>query len=97
MSEYFSISQKKQLVFKALDFQLIAGKLYKLGLDDILRRCAPPHEHGAILEEAHVGVVRGHYGGRATIRKVIHAGIWCPTLHNDATDYVQSCNVCQRT
>ena len=31
-----SISQKKQLVIKASDFQLIAGKLYKLGSDEIL-------------------------------------------------------------
>ena len=34
--EEFSTSQKKQLVVRALDFQLIAGKIYKLGPDDIL-------------------------------------------------------------
>ena len=32
-----SISQKKKLVIKASNFQLIAGQLYKLGLDEILR------------------------------------------------------------
>ena len=31
-----STSQKKQLVVKDLDFQLIAGQLYKLGPDEIL-------------------------------------------------------------
>ena len=31
------ISQKKQLVVKASDFQLIIGQLYKLGLDEILQ------------------------------------------------------------
>ena len=35
-TEEFSTSQKKQLVVKALYFQLIAGQLYKLGPDDIL-------------------------------------------------------------
>ena len=35
-SEYFSTSQKKQLVVKASNFQLIIGQLYKLGPDEIL-------------------------------------------------------------
>ena len=33
----FTIAQKKQLVVRAVDFQLIAGQLYKMGLDEILR------------------------------------------------------------
>jgi hypothetical protein len=32
----FTIVQKKQIVVKATDYQLIAGKLYKLGADGIL-------------------------------------------------------------
>ena len=31
-----SINQKKQLVIKAFDFQLIVGQLYKIGSDEIL-------------------------------------------------------------
>jgi hypothetical protein len=37
-SEY-TIPQKKQLVVRAADFSLIAGHLYKMGPDEILRRC----------------------------------------------------------
>jgi hypothetical protein len=37
-SEY-TIPQKKQLVVHAADFSLIAGHLYKMGPDEILRRC----------------------------------------------------------
>ena len=37
-SEY-TIPQKKQLVVRAADFSLIVGKLYKMGPDEILRRC----------------------------------------------------------
>ena len=58
-----STSQKKQLVVKASDFKLIVRKLYKLGPDEILRRCILLHEKGPILEEAHAGITRGHYGG----------------------------------
>ena len=38
----------------------------------------------------------GHYGGRAIARKVLRAGLWWPTLHNDAADYAKSCDVYQR-
>ena len=34
--EDLTTSHKKQLVFKVLDFQLVIGKLYKVGLDEIL-------------------------------------------------------------
>jgi hypothetical protein len=37
-SEY-TIPQKKQLVVCAADFSLIVGQLYKMGPDEILRRC----------------------------------------------------------
>ena len=40
----FTKQQKKQLVVKAVDFTLIAGHLYKLGPDEVLRRCVMPHE-----------------------------------------------------
>jgi hypothetical protein len=35
----YTITQKKQLVVHAADFSLIAGQLYKVGPDEILRRC----------------------------------------------------------
>ena len=42
--EELSTSQKKQLVVKDFDFQLIDGHLYKMEADEILRRCVLPHE-----------------------------------------------------
>ena len=48
------------------------------------------------MEEAHAGIARGHYGRCDTTRKVLHAGLWWPTLHNDATGYARSYDVCQR-
>ena len=37
-----------------------------------------------------------HYGGRATTQKMLRAGIWWPTLHNDVVEYARSCDICQR-
>jgi len=88
-----TVAQKKQLVVKATDYRLIAGNLYKLGADGILMHCVLEHERSMILEEAHDGIVGGHYVGKATIHKILHAR---PTLHKDAKEYCQSCDVCQR-
>jgi hypothetical protein len=84
--EYIVI-QKKQLVVRAVDFQLIVGQLYKMGPDRILRRCVMEDEIPLILEEAHEGIIEGHYAGKETTQKVLRAGLWWPTLHKDAKDY----------
>jgi hypothetical protein len=50
-SEY-TIPQKKQLVVRATKFSLIAGQLYKMGPNEILRRCVMDIERPLILVEA---------------------------------------------
>jgi hypothetical protein len=62
----FSIVQKKHLVVIAIDYQLIAGHLYKMGADNILRRCVLEHERRIILVESHEGIVGGNYSGKYT-------------------------------
>lgn len=94
---HFIVTQKKKLVVKALDYQLISGQRYKLGLDEILRRCVLEHEKDMILEEAHAGVVGGHYAGKSTAQKILRPRIWWPTLHKDAKECCQACDICQRT
>jgi hypothetical protein len=84
------------MVVRAADYQLIAGQLYKLGLDNILRRCVLNHERQDILWECHNGVAGGHVGGKATAQKVLQAGLWWATLFKDAKEYARSCDTCQR-
>jgi transposase InsO family protein len=71
--------QKKNLVVWAADYQLIAGHLYKMGADSILRRYVLEHERPRVLAEAHEGIAGGHYTGKATAQKVLRAGLWWPT------------------
>jgi hypothetical protein len=91
-----AIAQKKQLVVKATNYQLIAGNLYKLGGYGILRQCVLEHERFMILEEARDGIVGGHYLGKSMTQNILCAGLWWPTLHKHAKEYCQSCDVCQR-
>jgi hypothetical protein len=80
----------------AADFSLIVGHLYKMGLDEILRRCVMEAERPLILAESHEGIAGGHYAGKEIAQKVLRACIWWPTLHRDAKDYSRAYDVCQR-
>jgi hypothetical protein len=64
------------MVVRAVDYQLIARQLYKMGLDSILRRCVLDHERQDILWECHKKVVGGHVGGKATAQKFLQDGLW---------------------
>jgi hypothetical protein len=92
----YSATQKCHMVVRVADYQLIAGKLYKLGLDSILKRCVLDHERQDILWECHSGVAGGHVGGKATAQKFLQDGLWWATLFKDAKSYARSCDVCQR-
>jgi hypothetical protein len=95
-SSEYTITQKKQLVVCVVDFSLIAGNLYKMGLDEILRRCVMEAERPLILAEAHEGITGGHYAGKATMEKILRVGLWWPTLHKDDKEYYKACDVYQR-
>jgi hypothetical protein len=91
----YTIIQKKQLVVRAAYFLLIVGQLYKMGPNEILKRCVMEAERTLILSKAHEGITVGHYAGKETMQKVLRAGIWWPTIHKDAKEYYKSCNLCQ--
>ena len=94
-SAEYSVKQKKQLVVKVSDLMLIAGQLYKLGPDEILRRYIPEHERQMILDEAHDGIAGGNYPGKPTGHNILTTRLWLPTLHKDAKEFCRSCDVCQ--
>ncbi|KAH9287924.1 hypothetical protein KI387_032041, partial [Taxus chinensis] len=45
--------EKKKLAICVVSYLLISGDLYKLGRDEVLRRCVLEHERLSIMEEAH--------------------------------------------
>jgi hypothetical protein len=92
----FSIAQKKNLVVIAAEYQLIVCHLYKLGENNILRRCVIEHERPIFLAEAHEGIAGGTCARKGTMQKVLHVGLWWPTVLNHAKEYCENCDVCQR-
>ena len=49
-----------------------------------------------ILTHAHAGVGGGHFSGETTAKLIKWSGLWWPTLHMDAEEYVKRCDECQR-
>lgn len=94
--EGYTSQQKKDLVVRTTDFSVIAGHLYKMGLDKILRRYVPDFKQSNILVEAHGGAAGGHYAGKETMQNILHVGLWWPTLHKDSKAYCRACGACQR-
>jgi hypothetical protein len=41
-------------------------------------------------------LVGGNYPGKSTTQKVLHTGLWWPTIHRDSKEYCHGCDVCQR-
>ena len=80
---------------KAAPYTLINGFLYRLGVDDILRRCVLDHEKVGIMEEAHSGFAGGHFQADTTTKKVLQARLWRPMMHKDIREFVRNCDICQ--
>jgi hypothetical protein len=76
-----STNKKKVLSLKATPFTIINVYLYKMRHDDVLRRCALEHEREYIINEAHVGPVRGHFQANMTTQNILQAGLWWLNLH----------------
>ena len=72
--EDMSMKKKQILAKKAAPYRLINGFLYKMGLDDILRRCVLEHERNNIMHEAHYGPARGHFQANTTAKKSNNQG-----------------------
>jgi hypothetical protein len=88
-------NKKKVLALKSTPFTLMNGYLYKLGPNDILRRCTLEHEREGIMDEAHDGPIGGHYQADTTTCIDSSGRLWWLTLHKDCQTKVKQCNICQ--
>ena len=90
-----STKKKQILAMKATPYSIINGFLYKMGLDDILRRCVLERERNNIMYEAYYGPAGGHFQADTTAKKIQQLGLWWLTLHKDSKKFVRKCDRCQ--
>lgn len=92
----FSSKEKRKIVRKSAPFTWIGGSLFKLGLDQILRRSVREEEVFDILLAYHDGPCGGHFVAKITSFKVLQAGCYWPTLHQYVRRYTSQCDHFQR-
>ena len=62
--------------------------LFKIGVDNLLRRCVTKEESRSILWHCHNSPYGGHYIGDKTIAKILQSGFFWPSIFNDAHKHV---------
>eukprot|EP00253_Pinus_taeda_P010952 PITA_10952 len=85
-----SSKENNRIIRKSASFTWI-----KLGPNKILRRCVREEEVFDILLACHNGPCGGHFAAKRTTFKVLQAGNYWPTLHQDARRYTSQYDRCQ--
>ncbi|KAI3708571.1 hypothetical protein L2E82_37828 [Cichorium intybus] len=65
--------------------------LFKLGEDQIIRRCVPDEEIGEIMDHCHASTCGGHFSMKKTGYKILESGFYWPTIFKDAHKMVKEC------
>ncbi|GJS60773.1 reverse transcriptase domain-containing protein [Tanacetum coccineum] len=70
--------------------------IFRICVDQIIRRCVHGQEANDILKSCHEGPTGGHHSANLIARKVFDAAFFWPTIYRDAHIMIKSCDTCQR-
>jgi len=79
----------------AKKYVFIGEDLYKRGFTTHLMRCMDNGQVEHVMNELHNGVCGMHCGHRTLAAKVVRAGYYWLTVHQDYVEYVKKCKSCQ--
>nr|GEW00941.1 reverse transcriptase domain-containing protein [Tanacetum cinerariifolium] len=94
IKKWLTFQQKKKFFKDVKHYFWDDPYLFRICVDQIIRRCVHGQEAIDILKACHEGPTGGHYGVTAKI--VFDAGFFWPTIYRDAHAMIKSCNTCQR-
>ncbi|GKE44966.1 reverse transcriptase domain-containing protein [Tanacetum coccineum] len=90
-------SQQKKKFFKDVKHYFWDDPyLFKICVDQVIRRCVFGQEAHDILMACHNCPTGGHHSANYTAKKVFDTGFYWPTIYRDAHDLVTWCDACQR-
>ncbi|CAM8889844.1 unnamed protein product [Rhodiola kirilowii] len=70
--------------------------LWKIGSDQLLRRCIPNCDIASIISFCHEYSCGGHFGPKRTARKILDSGFFWPSVFRDSYEHCRRCDRCQR-
>ncbi len=96
LPEDLSHHERRKVRVNSRHFAIVGNRLYRRGVDGLLRRCVVEEEVPKILEACHDSACGGHFAGKLTAQKALRAGYFWPTMFQDAHDHAKRCDACQR-
>jgi hypothetical protein len=81
---------------RAKAYQVIGDELYKTSVTGSLLRCFSKDEGNELFAQTHLGIRGGHIGSRALTAKVLRQGFYWPSIIDDASKPVTTCQECQK-
>ena len=88
--EDFNAQQKKKFLRDAKYYVWDEPYLFKLGVDNLLRRCVTKEEAKSILWHYHNSLYGGHFGGDQTTAKVLQSGFYWPSLFKYSFEHAKN-------
>ena len=86
---WFFHSQTKYYIWEEPD-------LFKIGADQVTRRCVPHTEQEDILRHCHSYACGGHFSAKKTGHRVLQSDFFWPSIFKDAHTFVKACIRCQQ-
>lgn len=93
---HFSPREKRQLVHRSFPYSWVAGYLFYIGPNNIMRGCIREDEVYDIFKSCHHEPCGGHFATKRTALKILTIGYYWPTLHKDLVKYTRRFDRCQR-
>jgi hypothetical protein len=81
---------------RAKGYQIIGDDLYKTSVTGPLLCCLSKDEGKELLAQTHSDMCGGHIGARALAAKVFRQGFYLPSIIDDASKLVTTCQACQK-
>ncbi|KAI9153154.1 hypothetical protein LWI28_006799 [Acer negundo] len=80
----------------ATRYCLVNGYLYRKGKSFPLLRCLHPDDATWALDEVHSEDCGNHAASETLAYRILRMGYFWPTIHQDAKQFAQSCEVCHK-
>ncbi|XP_070015165.1 uncharacterized protein [Nicotiana sylvestris] len=84
-----SYVQKKKFYCDCRIYYWDEPYLFRICVDNMIRRCVPKIEQSSILHACHASAYGGYFGGVRMAAKVLEAGFFWPTMLKDAHQWVK--------